>query len=396
MVIIADFATFAPSITITPIMKIIRRTLQAEIESRLRPNKAILLYGTRRVGKTMLCKAVASNYEGRVQMLNGEDMDVQVMLSNRTIANYRQLFSGLDLLIIDEAQNIPEIGLAIKLIIDEIEGISVLATGSSSFDLHNRAGFPLVGRSSLLTLAPLSQQEIQQDESPFETRGNLEARLICGSYPEVVGLERHDERAEYLRDLVNAYLLKDILSIDGLRNSAKMHKLLQLVAFQVGSEVSYEELGQQLGLSRDTVEKYMTLLSQVFIIYRLGAFSRNLRKEVSKAGKWYFLDNGVRNALIGDFKPLNARNDAGVLWENYMISEMLKKNYHGVGHASHYFWRTYDRQEIELITESDGTMKAYEFKWGKKTPRLPKAFSEAYPKASFAVICPENYLDFIK
>ena len=377
-------------------MNIIKRTLQAEIESRLRPNKAILLYGTRRVGKTMLCKAVASNFHGKMLMLNGEDMDVQAMLSNRTIANYNQLFSGLDLLIIDEAQNIPEIGYVIKLIIDEINGISVLATGSSSFDLHNRAGFPLVGRSSQLTLAPLSQLEIQQYETPFDTRGNLESRLICGSYPEVVALERHDDRTEYLRDLVNAYLLKDILSIDGLRDSAKMHKLLQLVAFQVGSEVSYEELGRQLGLSRDTVEKYMTLLSQVFIIYRLGAFSRNLRKEVSKAGKWYFLDNGVRNAVIGDFKPLNARNDAGILWENYLISEMLKKNYHGVGHTSHYFWRTYDQQEIDLITECDGSMNAYEFKWGDKIPRAPKAFSNAYPNASFTVVNPDNYLKFIK
>lgn len=377
-------------------MMIIKRTLQSEVENRLRPNKAILLYGTRRVGKTMLCKAVASGFAGTVQMLNGEDFDVQTMLSSRTVANYRQLFSGLDLLIIDEAQNIPDIGHVIKLIIDEIDGISVLATGSSSFELNNRAGFPLVGRSSQLTLAPLSQIEIQQYETPFDTRGNLESRLIYGSYPEVVSFERHDERAEYLRDLVNAYLLKDILSIDGLRNSAKMLRLLQLVAFQVGSEVSYEELGQQLGLSRDTVEKYMTLLSQVFIIYRLGAFSRNLRKEVSKAGKWYFLDNGVRNAVIGDFKPLNARNDAGVLWENYMISEMLKKNYHSVGHTSHYFWRTYDQQEIDLITESDGRMDAYEFKWGKKTPKVPKAFSSAYPHATFAVVSPENYIEYIK
>ncbi len=377
-------------------MNIIKRTLQSEVENRLRPNKAILLYGTRRVGKTMLCKAVASGFAGTVQMLNGEDFDVQTMLSSRTVANYRQLFSGLDLLIIDEAQNIPDIGHIIKLIIDEIDGISVLATGSSSFELNNRAGFPLVGRSSLLTLAPLSQTEIQQYETPFDTRGNLESRLIYGSYPEVVGFERHDERAECLRDLVNAYLLKDILSIDGLRNSAKMLRLLQLVAFQVGSEVSYEELGQQLGLSRDTVEKYMTLLSQVFIINRLGAFSRNLRKEVSKAGKWYFLDNGVRNAVIGDFRPLNARNDAGVLWENYMISEMLKKNYHSVGHASHYFWRTYDQQEIDLITECDGRMDAYEFKWGKKTPKVPKAFSSAYPHATFTVVSPENYIEYIK
>lgn len=377
-------------------MEPIKRLLQTEIEQRLRPNKAVLLYGARRVGKTMLANSIADNYQGKVLSLNGEDLDVQAILANRTVANYRQLLSGIGLLIIDEAQNVPDIGQAIKLMVDEIEGISVLATGSSSFDLQNHAGEPLVGRAKQVILTPFSQREIQQQESLIATRGNLDARLIYGSYPEVVLMQTHQERREYLHDLVQSYLLKDILAIDGLRNAAKMQRLLQLIAFQVGSEVSYEELGRQLGLSRDTVEKYLNLLSQVFVIQRLGAFSRNHRKEVSKAGKWFFLDNGVRNAIIGDFKPMDARSDAGALWENYLLTELLKKSLNAVGHEKHYFWRTYDQQEIDLVRENEGgSIRAFEFKWGQKVPRIPKAFAKAYPDATFQVINPENYLNYI-
>ena len=337
-------------------MEAIVRILQKEIEQRLKPNRAVLLYGARRVGKTILAKAIAQHFSGKVLSLNGEDLDVQAMLSTRTIANYRNLFSGTDLLIIDEAQNISNIGLAIKLIIDEIEGITVLATGSSSFDLQNNAGEPLVGRATQVTLTPFSQHEIQQQESAIDTRGNLESRLIYGSYPEVALMTNNNDRAEYLRGLVDSYLLKDILSIDGLRNTAKMKRLLQLIAFQMGREVSYDELGRQLGLNRDTVEKYLNLLQQVFVIYRLGTFSRNLRKEVSKAGKWYFIDNGVRNAIIGNFHPLAQRDDTGALWENYLISERLKSNFNNLGHDRHYFWRTYDQQEIDLIIDRDGSI----------------------------------------
>lgn len=377
-------------------MEPLERLLQTEIELRLRPNKAVLLYGARRVGKTMLAKAIANRFHGKVLSLNGEDFDVQAMLANRTVANYRQLLSGIDLLIIDEAQNVPDIGQAIKLVVDEVKGISVLATGSSSFDLQNHIGEPLVGRATQVTLTPFSQHEIEQQESPLITRGNLEARLIYGSYPEIVLMQTHQERREYLHDLVHSYLLKDILAIDGIRNAAKMQKLLQLVAFQVGSEVSYDELGRQLGLSRDTVEKYLNLLSQVFVIQRLGAFSRNHRKEVSKAGKWYFLDNGIRNAIINDFKPLEVRNDTGALWENYLVTELIKKTLNSVGHEKLYFWRTYDQQEIDLIREQeDGKIQAFEFKWGKKAPRLPSVFAKAYPDATFQVINPDNYLEYI-
>lgn len=328
-------------------------------------------------------------------MLNGEDYDTLALLENRSIANYRHLLDGIDLLAIDEAQNIPQIGSILKLIVDEIPGISVLASGSSSFDLLNKTGEPLVGRSTQFLLTPFSQREIAQTETALETRQNLEARLIYGSYPEVVMMENYERKTDYLRDIVGAYLLKDILAIDGLKNSSKMRDLLRLIAFQLGSEVSYEELGKQLGMSKTTVEKYLDLLEKVFVIYRLGAYSRNLRKEVTKAGKWYFYDNGIRNAIIGAFSPLAIRQDVGALWENYIIGERRKANFNEGLHGEFYFWRTYDKQEIDLIEESADSLTALEFKWGNKMPAAPKAFQEAYPYAEFHVVNRENYLEFV-
>ena len=281
------------------------------------------------------------------------------------------------MLAIDEAQNIPEIGSKLKLIVDEVEGIKVIASGSSSFDLLNKAGEPLVGRSTQFHLTPFSQKEISQIENALETRQHLESRLIYGSYPEVVMLESFERKTDYLRDIVGAYLLKDILAIDGLKNSSKMKELLRLIAFQMGSEVSYDELGKQLGMSKNTVEKYLDLLSKVFVVYRLGAYSRNLRKEVVKAGKWYFYDNGIRNAIIGNFTPLSVRQDVGALWENYLISERMKQSYNRNRAKEFYFWRTYDNQEIDLIEESPEGLSAFEFKWGDKKTNVPTSFATA-------------------
>ena len=373
----------------------IQRVLQNEIASRLAPNKVILVFGARRVGKTVMMRQIVADFQGRTLMLNGEDYDTLALLENRSVANYRQLLAGVDLLAIDEAQNIPQIGSILKLIVDEVPGVRVLASGSSSFDLLNKAGEPLVGRSSQFTLSPFSQREIAQTENVLETRQNLESRLIYGSYPEVVLMTDNERRIEYLRDIVNAYLLKDILSIDGLKNSGKMRDLLRLIAFQTGSEVSYDELGKQLGMSKNTVEKYMDLLEKVFVIYRLGAYARNLRKEVTKAGKWYFCDNGIRNALIGAFAPISTRQDVGILWENYLIGERRKANDNGSLHKNFYFWRTYDRQEIDLVEESGDTLTALEFKWGQKSPLVPKIFRETYPGSAFHVVNRENYLDFV-
>lgn len=376
-------------------METIDRILKKKITSRIEPNKAVLIFGARRVGKTVMMRQIVDNFSGRTMMLNGEDYDTLTLLENRSIANYRHLLANTDLLAIDEAQNIPKIGNILKLIVDEVPGVSVLASGSSSFDLQNKTGEPLVGRSTQFLLTPFSQHEIAQMESPLDTRRNLESRLIYGSYPEVVMMENYERKTDYLRDIVGAYLLKDILAIDGLKNSNKMRELLRLIAFQIGSEVSYDELGRQLGVSKTTVEKYLDLLEKVFVIYRLGAYSRNLRKEVTKAGKWYFYDNGIRNAIIGAFSPLSIRQDVGALWENYIIGERRKANFNNTLHKEFYFWRTYDKQEIDLIEESADSLTALEFKWGNKTPAAPIAFQKTYPHAQFHVVNRDNYLQFI-
>lgn len=376
-------------------MEQIKRMIQERVASRIEPNKAVLIFGARRVGKTVLMRQLLKEFGGRSMLLNGEDYDTLALLEQRTVANYRHLLDGIDLLAIDEAQNIPDIGQKLKLIVDEIPDIRVLASGSSSFDLLNKTGEPLVGRSTQFLLTAFSQCEISQVENALETRQNLESRLIYGSYPDVVAMESYERKIDYLRDIVNAYLLKDILSIDGLKNSAKMKDLLRLVAFQMGSEVSYDELGKQLGMSKNTVEKYLDLLSKVFVIYRLGAFAGNLRKEVTKAGKWGFYDNGVRNAIIGNFSPLAIRQDVGALWENYFISERMKQNQNSGLGKEFYFWRTYSGQEIDLIEESSNTLSAFEVKWGDKQPAVPSAFKRAYPDASFQVVGRNNYLELL-
>lgn len=376
-------------------MEPLKRLLQDRIVARIKPNKAVLIFGARRVGKTILMRQLVKDFAGKTMLLNGEDYDTLALLEEQSVANYRHLLEGVDLLAIDEAQSIPNIGSKLKLIVDEIEGIHVIASGSSSFDLLNKAGEPLVGRSTQFHLTPFSQKEIAQVETALETRQNLESRLIYGSYPEVVTLDSFERKTDYLRDIVGAYLLKDILAIDGLKNSGKMKELLRLIAFQLGNEVSYDELGKQLGMSKNTVEKYLDLLSKVFVIYRLGAYARNLRKEVTKAGKWYFYDNGIRNAIIGNFSPLSIRQDVGALWENYLISERIKANYNeGLG-KEFYFWRTYDRQEIDLIEEKSDSLTALEFKWGNKKPNIPGVFRETYPEATFEVVSRDNYLNYI-
>ncbi|OPZ96352.1 MAG: hypothetical protein BWY72_01690 [Bacteroidetes bacterium ADurb.Bin416] len=376
-------------------MVVIKRILQDSIANRLKPGKAVLVFGARRVGKTVLLKRLVQEYQGKTLLLNGEDYDAMALLEHRSIANYRHLLEGIDLLAIDEAQNIPDIGHKLKLIVDEMEGVSVLASGSSSFDLLNKAGEPLVGRSTQFLLTPFSHKELAQVESALDVKQNLEARLIYGSYPEVVTLKRFEQKVDYLREMVGAYLLKDILSLDGIKNAGKMKDLLRLIAFQVGSEVSCDELGKQLGMSRNTVEKYLDLLSKVYVVYRVGAYSRNLRKEVSKAGKWYFYDNGLRNSLIGNFNPLAIRQDVGTLWENYLISERLKISYNEGKNKAFYFWRTYNNQEIDLIEDCSDDLTALEFKWGPKVPPVPSSFMAAYPEAIYHVVNPSNYLEFL-
>lgn len=376
-------------------MNPVTRILESRISEMIEPNKAMLIFGARRVGKTVLMKHIYDNFPGNKMFMNGEDLDTALLLQKRSVSNYKGVFGGIELLAIDEAQNIPEIGQIIKLIVDEIPGIRVIASGSSSFDLLNKTGEPLVGRSTQFVLTPFSQQELSRRENMLETHRNLESRLIYGSYPEVVLMESSEKKERYLRDIVSSYLLKDILAVDGIKNSAKMQNLLRLVAYQVGSEVSFDELGKQLGMSKNTVERYLDLLEKVFVIYRMGAFSRNLRKEVTKSGKYYFVDNGIRNAIIGAFQPLELRTDAGALWENYIIGEFRKKNFNSLSYNDLYFWRTYDNQEIDLIEESPSGLTAFEFKWGNKNPKMPKVFAQAYQGSKFFVVNRDNYLDFL-
>jgi predicted AAA+ superfamily ATPase len=378
-------------------MEYIGRALESFILNSRKPNKVIIILGARRVGKTDMMKHVMKMDGMRSVYLNAEDYYVKEMLRDRSIVNYKNQFLGIERIYIDEAQTIPEIGLILKLIVDEIEGIEVVATGSSFFDLMNRFGDPLSGRSFTYYLFPFAQGELSPLETPLLTRQRLQERLIFGSYPEIFLYDTYDQKREYLNNLVNTYLLKDILAIDGLRGSSKMMDLLRLVAFQIGHEVSPFELSKNLGISKNTVDKYLDLLSKVFILFQLKGYCKKLRKEISKGQKWYFFDNGVRNAIISDFKPLNLRNDTGALWENYFISERWKRNHNLLLYNQLYFWRTYDQQEIDLVEQVEGRLNGYEIKWNPvKQKTAPKAWTSAYPDAGFRLINPENYLVFIR
>lgn len=377
-------------------MNFIRRALEETVKQQIGKNKVILIMGTRRVGKTVFVNTIKNEYSGKALILNAEDFDVQELLKNRSVANYRRVIGKATLLIIDEAQVLSDVGQILKLMIDEISGLTIIATGSSSFDLANKAGDPLTGRAILLNLYPLSQAEIGVSETSLETIQNLEERLVFGSYPELFKLSTVEEKATYLLQLVQSYLLKDILAFDGIRQSDKIVKLLRLIAYQCGAEVSYTELAGQLGISKNTVEKYLDLLSKVFIVYKVGAYSTNLRKEVSKSSKWFFYDNGIRNAIINDFRLLSLRNDIGLLWENYLLAERLKKNAYQRKHTQYYFWRNYNQQEVDLIELNNGKMKAYEFKYSPtKKVKKPSAFATGYPDVEFEVISKDNYLDWL-
>ncbi|MFT4024272.1 MAG: ATP-binding protein [Flavihumibacter sp.] len=378
-------------------MILIKRALERLINRQLGKNKVILIMGTRRVGKSVLADTIKNKQKARVLSLNAEDFDVQELLSNRSAAHYKRIIGKARLLIIDEAQVMANIGQVLKLMIDSIPNLTIIATGSSSFDLSNRTGDPLTGRSINYLLYPLSQAEIGMHENALEKSQNLEERLIFGSYPELFQLTDIGEKSACLLQLVQSYLLKDILAYEGIRQSDKIIKLLRLIAFQCGAEVSYNELASQLGISKNTVEHYLDLLSKVFVVYRVGAYNTNLRKEVSKSSKWFFYDNGIRNAIINDFRLLPLRNDTGLLWESYLMSERIKKNHYDGKNVQPYFWRNYNQQEVDLVEVENGQISAYEFKYSpSRKCKKPSAFDTAYPDVPFSVITKENYLDWIQ
>jgi len=348
------------------------------------------------VGKTTLLKKYLEKENNSVLFVNGDDIIVRQYLESQSIQTLRDFIGDHRLLVVDEAQYVDKIGLNLKLIVDHISGIKVIVTGSSSFDLARDVGEPLTGRKYVLKLFPLSQMEISKIEKRHETTASLDSRLIYGSYPEVVLMGDNRRREDYLRELVQSYLFKDILVLEGIRYANKLVRLLQLLAFQIGKQVSFTELGKQLSMSKNTVERYLDLLEKVFVIYKLSGFSRNLRKEITKNQRYFFYDNGVRNALIGNFNPLAVRNDLGELWENYIITERMKRQEYLRSVTNSYFWRTYDKKEIDLVEEREGKLFGYEVKWKKERVKIPQDWTAGYPDAAFEVIHRENYLKFIQ
>lgn len=373
----------------------IARKIESLILESLVPGKVVILLGARRTGKTVLLKKIVSMVSEPAIFFNGEDIEVQRLLENRSVANYEMILGNSRFLVIDEAQKVPEIGKILKLMIDSIPGLKIIVTGSSAFDLTGKLGEPLTGRSRTFRLFPLSEQELDPLYEITEKRVALEERLVFGSYPEITSIPGREAKVDYLKDLVNDDLLRDLLSYEGVKNSGAIKNLLRLVAFQSGSEVSMSELSSTLGIARNTVEKYLYLLSKVFVIFKVEGFSRNLRKEITKNAKWYFYDNGIRNTLIANLNPLAMRNDTGSLWENFIISERIKFQEYNRVLSNNFFWRTYDKQEIDWIEERGGKIFAYEFKYNKEKAKLPRSFPAAYPDAVFEVISVNNYRHFV-
>lgn len=372
----------------------IQRLLMNRILERLADKKVIIVLGPRQTGKTTLLKELVLLSNKDSLWWNGDEPDIRQMLNKPNSTLLKSLIGSHELLIIDEAQRIENIGLCIKLIYDNIEGVKVIASGSSAFELANKINEPLTGRKWEYFLYPLSHKEMVDHHGLMEENRLLEHRLIYGYYPDVIN-NYGDEKAILLQ-LSDSYLYKDILTWEKVQKPDRLEALIQALAFQVGNEVSYFELGKITGLDKETVERYIILLERAFIVFRLRSFSRNLRTELKKSRKIYFYDNGLRNAVIKQFNPLGFRNDVGALWENFLISERMKHLEYNKIYTNRYFWRTHSQQEIDYLEERDGKLYAFEFKWKSKSKaKLPKSFALAYPQSEQMVITPDNFSGFI-
>ena len=372
----------------------IDRKIEQQILKDFRKRKVLVILGARQVGKTTLLSQI--NQDGKkVLSLNCDNADDRLLLENRTTTELFQLLSSYDLVFIDEAQRVANIGITIKMIGDLKLDTQVIVTGSSSFDIANRVNEPATGRTIEYNLYPFSMRELADYSSQREEHRLLGNRLIYGMYPEVV-MEPADAKRT-LVSLANNYLYKDLLSYKGIKKPELLQNLVKALALQVGSEVSYNELGNMLGVDKETIENYIDLLEKCFVVFRLSSFSRNMRNEIKKGKKIYFYDNGIRNAVISNFAPIEMRTDAGVLWENFMISERVKRNSYIGSYAQLYFWRTHDQSEVDLIEEEDGMLHTFEFKWNpRRKARLSQAFSRAYPNSTFQLVSPDNYWDFLE
>lgn len=377
-------------------MKNIERKIQKVIENALKENRIIIIYGARQVGKTTLVQKIKKNFKGESFYYNGDLQSTREFFDYKKAESLSKKLEDLDLIIIDEAQRIKNVGLTLKILHDSNKNLKIIATGSSSFDLSNTIKEPLTGRKYEFNLYPLSLKETVKLHDPASLPENIEQALRFGQYPEIFTTQNEHKKIQKLQEITGSYLFKDVFEFQDLKKYPILESLLQLLALQLGSEVSFQELAQKLQIDQTTVQKYVYLLESAFIIFRLPAFSRNIRKEITKSRKIYFYDLGIRNTLIQNWNTMNIRNDKGALWENLCIIERIKFLHYTQNTAHHYFWRTYDQKEIDLIEDSEGTIKAYEFKCHKtKKVKCPKIFKENYPKSTFEVFTPQNIMDFL-
>ncbi len=364
-------------------------------DSFLNKGKVSLLYGPRRAGKTELIKMQLRNFKGKLFEGTGDDIELRSVLGSENKSKILTAFQDYDCIFIDEAQRINNIGWGLKILVDGLDGKSIIASGSSSFKLASEVGEPLTGRSITHTLFPLSVVELKKQFGGMDIVQNLENYLIFGMYPDTLNQRNKNDKVAYLTELRNSYLLKDIFEVDGVKNADKMFGLLKLLAYQIGGEVSLSELGNALELSKQTIARYIDLLEKSFVIKKIGGFSGNLRKEVTKTNRYYFIDNGIRNAIINNFNATDNRNDIGMLWENFMVMERIKKQEYEKIYSNNYFWRTYDKKEVDFVEERDGKLFGFEFKWSPRKVKIQKEWLRTYQNATFEIINKDNFLGFL-
>lgn len=373
----------------------IDRFYETKINGLLKKGKVLVVYGPRQVGKTTMIQKFITTFKGKVYSSSGENSDLYAILSSQSFSKIIPYFADYDLIFIDEAQKIENVGTYLKILVDQLPQKYVIATGSSSFELGNKLGEPLVGRENVIRLYPISIGELQKQFGNAYIFDNLENFMIFGSYPEIFKQKGILSKINYLSQIRDSYLYKDILLFENISNSKKILDILRLLAFQIGSEVSILEIAKQVELSKNTVAKYLDLLEKAFVIINIRGYSKNLRKEITKMSKYYFYDNGIRNAIIGNFNIIKERNDAGQLWENLMIIERIKKQQYQKKHTNNFFWRTWNQQEIDFVEERDGKLFGYEFKWGNNIPSIPPLWKNTYPDAKYSVINKDNFLPFV-
>lgn len=376
----------------------IARFIEDQILDLLQPQKVVVLLGPRRAGKTILLgqikeKLVQSGH--KVLYVQGDNLEVAEIMASRRTGVLQKLVAGYDVFILDEAQHISHIGESLKLMVDSLPELGIIVSGSSAFDLKNKIGEPLTGRVYFLHLYPLSILELNKTQDYLSHQQDLEDRLIYGMYPQVYLADSADKKRIELENLRDSFLLKDILSLDNIKDSLFILNLLRLLAFRIGHDISYSELAEKLNSNKKTVMRYLELLQKTYVLFSLPGFSRNLRSEYTRTPRYYFWDLGVRNVVIANFNPLYLRDDVGQLWENFVISERVKKQHYNQISCNWYFWRTYDQKEIDLIEESAGKLSGFECKWKPENVRVPQAFLQTYPQASFTTVHRENYLEFV-